>query len=130
MNQPLSYNRRDFLRLGAGVAGGTIIAVPAERMQAPLRRSPLSTTPSLNWSDAGGSSGAQAGKTLCPFGIFLANHNQDTCLRLWSLERWQREIADTRRMGSRTIWFLPFQFGQRTPEDFEDMAPHWVLQRG
>jgi hypothetical protein len=32
-------------------------------------------------------------------------------------------------MGSRTIWFLPFQFGQRSPQDFEDMAPHWVLQR-
>jgi hypothetical protein len=68
-------------------------------------------------------------KLLRPFGIFYANHNQDTGLRLWSLERWKREIADTQRMGSRTIWFLPFQFGQRSPQDFEDMSAHWMLQR-
>jgi len=68
-------------------------------------------------------------KLLRPFGIFYANHNQDTGLRLWGLERWKREIADTQRMGSRTVWFLPFQFGQRSPQDFGDMSAHWVLQR-
>jgi hypothetical protein len=129
MNPSPSYNRRDFLRVGAGIAGGSIIAAPTEGMKGPGGRSPFAMTPALNRPDTGGSPGAQAGKTLRPFGIFLANHNQDTGLRLWSLERWQREIADTRRMGSRTIWFLPFQFGQRTSEDFEDMSAHWLLQR-
>jgi hypothetical protein len=32
-------------------------------------------------------------------------------------------------MGARAIWYLPFQFGQRSHQDFEDMAPHWTLQR-
>jgi hypothetical protein len=41
-----------------------------------------------------------------------------------------REISDTRRMGAKAMWYLPFQFGQRSCPDFEDMAPHWVLQRG
>jgi hypothetical protein len=66
---------------------------------------------------------------LRPFGPFLANHNQDTGLHLWKLERWQREIDDSRRMGARAIWYLPFQFGQRRQGDFADAAPHWALQR-
>src|SRR5271157_2002026 len=102
--QPPSCDRRSFLRMGlaAGVAA---------------------TTP-------GGASFANPErKLLRPFGIFYANHNQDTGLRLWGLERWKREIADTQRMGSRTMWFLPFQFGQRSPQDFEDMSAHWMLQR-
>jgi hypothetical protein len=50
-------------------------------------------------------------------------------LYFWNLERWKREISDTRRMGAKAMWYLPFQFGQRSRLDFEEMAPHWVLQR-
>jgi hypothetical protein len=50
-------------------------------------------------------------------------------MRYWKLERWKQEISDTRRMGARAIWYLPFEFGQRSPQDFADRAPHWVLQR-
>jgi hypothetical protein len=59
----------------------------------------------------------------------LANHNADTGFHFWDLQRWKREINDTRRMGARAMWYLPFQFGQRSRRDFEDMAPHWMLQR-
>ena len=129
MNQTSSYNRRDFLRLGAGLAGGTIMAKPADGLNAALGGIPISTAPRAVGQEHKGLPGTDAGKALRPFGIFLANHNQDTGLHFWGLERWKREIDDTKRMGSRAIWFLPFQFGQRSPQDFEDMAPHWVLQR-
>lgn len=61
-------------------------------------------------------------------GIFLANHNQDTGIRFWDLERWKQEIADAKRMGANAVCYLPIQFGQRTPKDFADGAPHWTLQ--
>jgi hypothetical protein len=59
----------------------------------------------------------------------LANHNQDTGLHFWDIERWKREISDSRRMGARSIWYLPYEFGQRSRQEFGDMAPQWVLQR-
>ena len=137
-----SCNRRAFLRLGAGIAAGTSMAVSTERNKAlaggsPLEASSLAGGPNANLLEAGHSPGsgkspaAQAGKTLRPFGPFLANHNhnQDTGFHLWNVERWKREISDSRRMGARSIWYLPFQFGDRSRPDFEDMAPHWVLQR-
>ena len=68
-------------------------------------------------------------KRCVQLGPFFANHNQDTGLHFWGLERWKLEISASQKMGARAIWFLPFQFGQRTHYDFEDMAPHWVLQR-
>jgi hypothetical protein len=59
----------------------------------------------------------------------MANHDGDTGLRWWDLERWKREIADHKRMGANSMWYLPFEFGQRSPADFADNAPHWKLQR-
>ncbi len=64
-----------------------------------------------------------------PFGPFLANHNQDTGTHLWGIDRWKREISDSKKMGARAIWYLPFQYGQLSIHDFDDMAPHWMLQR-
>lgn len=61
-------------------------------------------------------------------GIFLANHNQDTGLKYWSIERWKKEIADLKQMGAETIWYLPFQFGQRSPADLMPDSPHMQLQ--
>ena len=127
MNQFSSYNRRDFLRLGAGLAGGTMVGLPAASLNAAAEGTPLSSV--FGRPEGGGSTGREAGKVVSPFGIFFANHNQDAGLHFWDLERWKREIADTKRMGSRAMWYLPFQFGQRSPQDFDDMAPHWVLQR-
>jgi hypothetical protein len=103
------------------MAGGAALAFPTERRNA--------TPASLGSPQAGSRSAAPETKVLRPFGIFLANHNQDTCLHLWNVERWKREINDCRRMGARAIWYLPIQFGQRSPQDFEEMAPHWALQR-
>ena len=128
MKPLLSYNRRAFLRFGAGIAAGTSMAVSAERNKALAGGSPFETSSlagSLNANPPAG----QARKTLRPFGPFFANHEADTGLRFWNVERWKREISDSRRMGARAIWFLPFEFGQRSPQDFEDMAPHWTLQR-
>src|ERR1019366_4364629 len=51
-----------------------------------------------------------------PLGVFLANHNQDTGLHFWDLERWKREISDTRRMGAKAIWYLPFNSGNARVE--------------
>jgi hypothetical protein len=140
MKQSPSYNRRAFLRLGAGIAAGTSLAVSAEGNEAlaggdVLQTSSLASGPNAYLPEAGRSGGsrtpavAQTSKTLRPFGIFFANHNGDTGLRFWNLERWKREISDTRRMGAKAIWYLPFEFGQRSRQDFEDMAPHWALQR-
>ena len=114
MNQSPSYNRRAFLRLGAGIAAGTTMAVSAERNKVLVGESPWATGLDANLPDAGGSPAAQARKTLRPFGVFLANHNQDTGLHFWNLERWKGEIRDTRRMGAKAMWYLPFQFGQRS----------------
>ncbi len=135
--KPLSScDRRAFLRLGLGVAAGSSIASAAEgKALAEISRlrtlSPLGSLGS-DPQQAGQSSkdSATSGrKTLRPFGPFFANHNQDTGLHFWGLERWKLEISASQKMGARAIWFLPFQFGQRTHYDFEDMAPHWVLQR-
>ncbi len=131
-----SYDRRAFLRLGLGVAAGSSIAVSLEGKA-------LAANPHLDSSSLLGNLGADAPqvdqsgkpsvargrKTLRPFGPFFANHNQDTGLHFWGLERWKQEINASQKMGARAIWFLPFQFGQRTHYDFEDMSPHWVLQR-
>lgn len=64
-----------------------------------------------------------------PIGVFLANHNGDTGMRYWDLSRWKREIDSLKRMGANTVWFIPFQFGQRRPEDFFFESAHWSLQR-
>lgn len=61
-----------------------------------------------------------------PLGVFLANHDADTGLKYWDLSRWKQEIGALQRMGANTVWFLPMQFGQRTPADFE--SAHWQLQ--
>jgi hypothetical protein len=45
-----------------------------------------------------------------------------------SIDRWQREIEDLKRMGANTVWYLPIQFGQRTPADFTKAKGHWKLQ--
>ena len=129
MKPSTSYDRRAFLRLGAGIAAGTTMTTSAERSKAFFGGHALARGLNAHLSAAGGPPGAQARKALRPFGPFLANHNQDTGLHLWNLERWKREISDTRRMGARAIWYLPFQFGQRSRPDFEEGAQHWVLQR-
>lgn len=64
-----------------------------------------------------------------PVGVFLANHNGDTGMRFWALDRWKRELSDLKKMGANTVWFIPFQFGQRTPEDYLFESNHWSLQR-
>ena len=64
-----------------------------------------------------------------PIGIFLANHKGDTGMRYWDFPRWKREIASLKKMGANTIWFIPFQFGQRNPEDFASESEHWTLQK-
>ena len=64
-----------------------------------------------------------------PIGVFIANHNGDTGMRYWDFPRWKRELASLKKMGANTIWFIPFQFGQRKPEDFLFESPHWQLQR-
>jgi hypothetical protein len=73
--------------------------------------------------------GTPAGKTLRPLGIFMANHNGDTGLRWWDVDRWKREITALKRMGANSLWYLPFEFGQRESTDFADQAPHWTLQK-
>ncbi len=120
-----SYSRRAFLRLGAGVAAGVGIAVSAEKHKLSAAGLPASGHP-VGTENA---TTNQPRKPLRPFGPFLANHNQDTGLHFWGIDRWKREIADSKKMGARAIWYLPLQFGQRTHWDFEDMAPHWTLQR-
>src|SRR5215469_338226 len=128
-----SYDRRAFLRLGAGITAGVSMGISAERKA--LAGGPISSLSQRPSAEAGrsgrlsNSPAAQTSKALRPLGIFFANHKQDTGLHLWDLQRWKREIDDTRRMGANAIWFLPFQFGQHSPKDFEDMAPHWTLQR-
>jgi len=64
-----------------------------------------------------------------PLGVFLANHNGDTGMRYWQFSRWKRELSDLKKMGANTVWFIPFQFGQRNPEDYEYDSDHWSLQR-
>ena len=64
-----------------------------------------------------------------PIGVFIANHNGDTGMRYWDFPRWKRELASLKQMGANTIWFIPFQFGQRKPEDFLFDSAHWQLQR-
>jgi hypothetical protein len=64
-----------------------------------------------------------------PIGVFIANHNGDTGMRYWDFPRWKRELASLKKMGANTIWFIPFQFGQRKPEDFLFESAHWKLQR-
>jgi hypothetical protein len=66
--------------------------------------------------------------STAPLGVFLANHNADTGMKYWDLARWKQEIDAIRRMGANTVWFLPIQFGQKTPEDFAPDSPHWSLQ--
>jgi hypothetical protein len=112
-----SLNRRAFLSLGAGIAAGTSMAMSTESDKA--RHSDASDKASV----------AQVQKTLRPFGPLLSNHTQDTGFHLWNLERWKQEIGDSRRMGARAIWYVPFEFDQCTRQDFEDRAPHWILQR-
>lgn len=124
MKPPSSYSRRAFLRLGAGMAAGASMAASAERNKVFAEELSVGRLPLGDNSTA-----TQARKALRPFGPFLANHNQDTGLHLWGIDRWEREIAESRKMGARAIWFLPFQFGQLSRHDFEDMAPHWTLQR-
>ena len=67
--------------------------------------------------------------TQTPIGVFIANHNGDTGMRDWDFPRWKRELASLKKMGANTIWFIPFQFGQRKPEDFLFDSTHWQLQR-
>lgn len=66
---------------------------------------------------------------VAPVGVFIANHNGDTGMRYWDFPRWKREIAGLKKMGANTIWFIPFQFGQRKPEDFASDSKHWTLQK-
>ena len=120
------FTRRGFLRLGTGIAAMANAAVAAEWNKT---LGAVSSTPSLSSGGSPKPVGSQGRKTLRPFGPFYANHEADTGLRFWNVERWKREISDARKMGAKSVWFLPFEFGQRSPQDFEDMAPHWVLQR-
>jgi hypothetical protein len=64
-----------------------------------------------------------------PIGVFLANHDEDTGMRFWDLPRWRKEITDLKEMGVNTIWYQPFQFGQRNLEDFSSGSKHWILQK-
>ena len=70
-----------------------------------------------------------ASDSFIPIGVHLANHNQDTGMRFWDLARWKRQITDLKNMGANTIWFQPFQFGQRNLEDFASDSKHWILQK-
>lgn len=62
-----------------------------------------------------------------PRGVFLANHNQDTGIRFWDLDRWRREIETLKAMGANTVWYLPFQFGQRSTGDLDAGVAHRQL---
>lgn len=123
-NQKL-FNRRYFLGL-AGATAGTYMTGSRGESKA------FATPGDGSFSNAaaplvpGETSATGAKKT---WGIFLANHNQDTGMHLWKLERWKRQIADLKRMGAQVVWFLPMEFGQHSRSDFEDMAPYWSLQR-
>jgi hypothetical protein len=66
---------------------------------------------------------------VLPIGVFLANHNGDTGMRYWDFPRWKIELDSLKKMGANTIWFIPFQFGQREPEDFNSDSAHWTLQK-
>lgn len=68
-------------------------------------------------------------KKFDPLGVFLANHGGSTGMQFWPLERWKIEIQNLKRMGARTVWYLPMQFGQRKEHDFDDDAPYWALQQ-
>ena len=125
MRQSPFYSRRSFLRIGAGIAAGTSMAASAETDL--VSAQPVAAGEP---SGSGNPPVAQAQKTLRPFGPFFANHNADTGLHLWSIERWKQEISDSRRMGTRSIWYLPFEFGEHSRHDLEDTAPYFTLQRG
>jgi hypothetical protein len=73
--------------------------------------------------------GARGPGKIDPLGVFLANHWADTGMRFWPRERWRREIQNLKRMGARSVWYLPMQFGERERQDFGDDAPYWILQR-
>ncbi len=129
MKRPLSYSRRNFLGLGTGIAAAGLAVGQG-------KGAPAASSLKTRGSDSPGvaahpavAANSPVRKPLRPFGIFMANHNGDTGLRWWDVERWKREIADHQRMGANSLWYLPFEFGQRSPADFEDQAPHWVLQK-
>jgi hypothetical protein len=113
-----SYSRRSFLQLGAEVVAGAGVAVSMDTTHVIPSALSVENNPA-----------STVRKTMRPFGPFLANHKQDTGLHRWEINRWKREISASKRMGARAIWFLPFQFGQASIHDLEDMAPHWTLQR-
>ena len=68
-------------------------------------------------------------KTISPLGIFLANHGQSKGIQNWKIDRWKTEIKNLKKMGAKTIWYLPVQFGQRSDKDFEQNTPFWTLQK-
>jgi hypothetical protein len=107
-----SYTRRNFLGTGIAAAAG----LAADRGKGESSSSWLETragdAPRVVGHSAIGKS-SPVRKPLRPFGIFMANHNGDTGLRWWEANRWKREIADHKRMGANSMWYLPFEFGQR-----------------
>jgi hypothetical protein len=63
-------------------------------------------------------------------GVFLASHYQSTGWELWEIERWKKEILDMKKMGAKTIWYLPIQFGQQSSKNnFAQGNPFWELQK-
>jgi hypothetical protein len=67
-----SYNRRAFLRFGAGLAAGTSMAVSAERNKALAGESPISL---LAGGENSEPAGPQSRKALRPFGPFRFRGN-------------------------------------------------------
>jgi hypothetical protein len=113
MKDKASVNRRQFVKTGLGFTLGMTGLT--------LHACKTSSTPNnAKWIEP---------KSLNPLGIFLANHNQDTGLIEWDIERWKIEITNLKRMGARAIWYLPMQFGQRSQKDFDPGSTHWQLQQ-
>lgn len=129
MTQARGFNRRAFLALGAQIAVGSKVAIAGGGRSAEMASVNSHPPAGLETQGAANASVAAHRKRLRPLGVFLANHDGDTCMHLWKLDRWERQIADLKRMGADTIWFLPMEFGQHSSEEFEDMADYWRLQR-
>jgi len=68
-------------------------------------------------------------KEITPLGVFLANHEQSAGIQFWEIERWREEIQSLKRMGAKSVWYLPMEWGQRKARDFDDDAPYWKLQQ-
>ena len=114
MKRTPSYTRRNFLGLGTGIAAAGLASARVAGKTSSLRETSAGDSPRAE-GGPGSAHGSPVRKPLRPFGIFMANHNGDTGLRWWDVNRWKREIAEQKSMGASSMWYLPFEFGQRAP---------------